>query len=219
MQYPTIWLVLNFQLPLHSEPQFQGAVFLDDQRCLRPESRSRIGVGFCQKALVTAALEPLALPLPSPSCLSFSSTDPSIVWKFLAKTATHNKSNGLQQAGCLSGASNLPPRRCRVASATGNSVNTAAVDARAASRPVKLVRARSGFWHAPKGCSLSRGPNFKGVRHGSRFGSQMQKACQPLLSLHFCFDNGREVAMIVRRESAQLRASDPPKENYRGRPG
>ena len=46
-----------------------------------------VGVGFCQKALVTAALEPLLSPPSAPL------TDPSIVWEFLAKTATHNKSN------------------------------------------------------------------------------------------------------------------------------
>ena len=119
---------------------------------VRPGSRSRIGVGFCQKALVTAALEPLALPLPSLSCLSFSSTDPSIVWKFLAKTATHNKSNW--QTACALRARPrrrqpvcLPAsRRRRVASAAGNSVNTKTTeDADEATRAtVKLARFLSG---------------------------------------------------------------------------
>ena len=54
---------------------------------LRPESRGLIGVGFCQKAFVTAATEPLPL-------LSLRLTDPSIVWKFSPKRQPTTKATG-----------------------------------------------------------------------------------------------------------------------------
>ena len=130
-----------------------------------------------------------------PSSLSPSAplTDPSIVWEFLAKTATHNKSNTAGSPSdaathnCMAGgggADNLPSppapsRRCRVASAAGHSVNTTEA------APVKLVRftivpvrflTRSPLIMSPRSSAKIKGENMEGQ---IRLGFQLlnAKAC------------------------------------------
>ena len=125
-----------------------------------------------------------------PSSLSSSAplTDPSIVWEFLTKTATHNKSNASGSPAdaathnCMAGgggrADNLPPpssRRCRVASAAGHSVNTTVKLVRSEIVPVRFLT-RSPLITSP--CSLAKikGENLEGQ---IRLGFQLlnAKAC------------------------------------------